>query len=72
MSGCQLAQEARRFVPGLRVLYMSGYTQDAIVGHGAPDGVEDLLQKPFRKEDIARAIRQILDRQRASAHATPT
>ncbi len=72
MSGCQLAQEARRFVPGLRVLYMSGYTQDAIVQHGAPDESEALLQKPFRKEDIARAIRRILDRERAPAPATAT
>ena len=72
MSGCQLSQEAKRHMPGLRVLYMSGYTQDALMQHGAADEEARLLQKPFRKEDIARAVRQVLDQDRAPESAPPS
>ncbi len=43
------------------MLYMSGYTEDAILHHGRLDANAKLLQKPFRKADLARAVRKVLD-----------
>ena len=61
MSGGEIAKAAHRISPGLRVLYMSGYTQDSIVHQGRLDEGVQLLQKPFRKVEIAKAVRQALD-----------
>jgi len=61
MSGVQLAQEAQRRVPALKVLYMSGYMENAIVHHGVLDEGIQLIAKPFRKIELARKVRQILD-----------
>jgi hypothetical protein len=41
---------------------MSGYTEDAIIHHGRLDEGVQLLQKPFRKADLARMVRGTLDR----------
>ncbi len=40
---------------------MSGYTENAIIHHGRLDADAELLQKPFRKADLARAVRKVLD-----------
>jgi len=61
MNGTALAQEAHKRRPGLKVLYMSGYTDDAIVHHGVLDKGVHLLTKPFRKIELARKVRQVLD-----------
>jgi signal transduction histidine kinase len=61
MSGMVLAREARRRRPELKVLYMSGYTGNAIVHHGVLDKGVHLLTKPFRKIELARKVRQVLD-----------
>lgn len=61
LSGRQVAEEALRRVPGLKVLYMSGYSADAIVHHGRLDPGIDLLPKPFRLADLARKVRDLLD-----------
>ena len=57
MSGPQLAVEARALRPGLPVLYASGYTQNAIVHHGRLDPGLHLVQKPYRRAELARRIR---------------
>jgi PAS domain S-box-containing protein len=62
MNGRELAAEAGRRAPGLQVLYMSGYTENAIVHHGRLDADAELLPKPFRRADLARAVRRALDR----------
>jgi hypothetical protein len=49
-----------RSAPGIKVLYMSGYTENAIAHHGRLDGDAELLQKPFLRADLARAVRKIL------------
>jgi len=61
MNGRVLATEVVRRNPEIKVLYMSGYTENAIAHHGRLDADAELLQKPFRRIDLARAIRKILD-----------
>jgi CheY-like chemotaxis protein len=61
MDGCELANTARRGRPALQVLYISGYTDDAVVHHGVARGDVDLLEKPFHSEALAARIRQMLD-----------
>lgn len=59
-SGRALADAARKLRPSLRVLYTSGYTENAIVHHGRLDPGVLLLAKPYRLADLARAIRSAL------------
>ena len=56
----ELADELARRWPGLRVLFTSGYTEDAIVHHGRLDAGVALLNKPYRKADLARKVREVL------------
>jgi len=60
MNGRQLATEALRRRPGLKVLYTSGYTENAIVHHGRLDAGVLLLPKPYLSSDLARRIRTAL------------
>jgi CheY-like chemotaxis protein len=62
MSGRDLAQRALAQRPGLPVLYTSGYTEDTMVHHGRLDGDVHLLAKPYRRDELARAIRAMLAR----------
>ncbi len=62
MSGRLLAEKVSTMAPRTRLLFMSGYSDDAIVHHGGmKEGVE-LLQKPFTPDALARKVREILDR----------
>ena len=63
MNGRQLADEARRRRPALKVLYATGYTRNAIIHQGRLDAEVELLTKPFTAEALARKVRQILDAQ---------
>jgi len=56
----ELAQRARHLQPGIAVLFTSGYTQNAIVHGGRLDPGVELLSKPYRQEDLARRVRQLL------------
>jgi CheY-like chemotaxis protein len=60
MNGRQLADEARKRQPGLRVLFTSGYTENAIVHQGRLDPGVFLLAKPYRNSDLAVKVRQVL------------
>jgi CheY-like chemotaxis protein len=60
MNGRQLAVEAQRRKPALKVLYTSGYTENAIVHHGRLDAGVLLLAKPYRRSDLARMLRAAL------------
>ncbi|HEY8332441.1 MAG TPA: ATP-binding protein, partial [Tardiphaga sp.] len=60
-NGRELANELVRRQPSLRVLYTSGYTEDVIVHHGRLDAGLHLLTKPYRRADLARMIRLVLD-----------
>ena len=56
MSGHQLAAEARRLRPGLRVLFTTGYAAEQSLHRG-----QHLLNKPYARRDLARAVRTALD-----------
>src|ERR1700736_492759 len=60
MNGRQLATEAQTRRPGLKILYTSGYTENAIVHHGRLDAGVLLLPKPYLGSDLARMIRTAL------------
>jgi signal transduction histidine kinase/CheY-like chemotaxis protein len=60
LNGRQLATEALKRRPGLKVLYTSGYTENAIVHHGRLDAGVLLLPKPYLSSDLARMIRTAL------------
>ena len=60
INGRQLANEILRIKPGLRVLFTSGYTENAIIHHGRLDEGVLLLAKPYRKSDMAIMIRKAL------------
>lgn len=61
LNGRQLAEAALALRPGLKVLYTSGYTENAIVHHGHLDQGVHLLSKPFRRGDLALKVRSVLD-----------
>ena len=61
MNGRQLADRLLMDDPGLKVLFTSGYTENAIIHHGRLDSGVLLLAKPYRKSDMARMIRQALE-----------
>jgi len=63
MNGRQLADEARQILPGLRVLYTTGYTRNAVVHNGILDPGVALLAKPFTIAQLALRVRAILDGQ---------
>lgn len=60
MNGRQLADELAKTRPDLKVVYTSGYTENAIIHHGRLDSGVLLLAKPYRKSDLARIIRRAL------------
>jgi PAS domain S-box-containing protein len=61
MNGRQLADELLKARPDLKVVYTSGYTENAIIHHGRLDSGVLLLAKPYRKSDLARILRKALD-----------
>jgi FixJ family two-component response regulator len=60
-SGRDLAQRLLEERPALRVLFVSGYPDDAIVRHGMLEPGLNFLQKPFTPAVLARKVRDILD-----------
>ncbi len=61
MTGAELAAELSRRYPGLKVLFTTGYTRNAIVHNGVLDAGKHLLSKPFAIEDLAAKVRNLLD-----------
>ncbi len=61
MNGRELADRARVVMPNIRVLIMTGYSQDAFVHQGRLDPDIELLEKPFRRETLAVRVQTILD-----------
>ncbi|MFZ0390064.1 MAG: response regulator, partial [Calditrichia bacterium] len=61
MSGKEFAQALKQISPRSRILFMSGYTDEAISKHGILDLEYPFIQKPFAPLEIARKVREILD-----------
>ena len=61
ISGRELAGQVKAVRPGIRTVYMSGYTDDAVVLHGVLSEGMAFLQKPFTQEALARKVREVLD-----------
>src|SRR2546427_684601 len=61
MGGRELAQRLATVRPDMKVLYMSGYTSNAIVHHGILDPGTLFIQKPFTPDSLARKVREVLD-----------
>ena len=61
-SGPELTRQLVERHPALKVIYMSGYTEDAIVKHGVLNPGVALLHKPFTSETLGRKVREALDR----------
>jgi two-component system cell cycle sensor histidine kinase/response regulator CckA len=74
MGGRELAERLQRLRPQLKVLFMSGYTENAVVRHGILESGISYLQKPILPELLARAVREVLDRpagRRTPIHPLP-
>ncbi len=61
MTGPELAARVRRLLPGLRVLFMTGYSEDAVAFHGKLAQGTACLQKPFSPDRLLRFVRESLD-----------
>jgi two-component system cell cycle sensor histidine kinase/response regulator CckA len=61
MNGRILSEQLTRRQPGIKVLYMSGYTDSFIAGHGVLDPGTHLLHKPFTEDVLIRKAREVLD-----------
>jgi CheY-like chemotaxis protein len=66
-NGRELASEVERRRPGTKVIFMTGYSRNAIVHHGRLDPGTELIPKPLTERVLARKIRQVLD-SRSSTH----
>jgi CheY-like chemotaxis protein len=61
--GPALAKRAREMRPGIRVLFTTGYAENAVLAGAASVGAADVINKPYRNEDLATRIRGVLDRE---------
>ncbi len=61
INGRELAEQLRRSRPDLRVLFMSGYSEDIVSRAGVIDAGTELLQKPFTADQLTDRVRRILD-----------
>jgi FixJ family two-component response regulator len=61
MGGRPLAERLQVTRPDLRVLFMSGHTEDAILRHGVREALYSFIQKPFSMDVLLRTVRGVLD-----------
>ncbi len=61
MNGRELAERVSAMRPETKVLYMSGYAPEAILGRGLTNLIGPLLPKPFTPDDLLTKVREILD-----------
>ena len=66
MGGAELAQRLVATRPEVKVLYMSGYTGDALSKHGILDRAANLLQKPFATDALVHRVRDVLEASQAT------
>jgi CheY-like chemotaxis protein len=68
MSGRKLVERLREIHPEIKALYMSGYTDNAILHHGVLEKGTNFIQKPFTLENLARKVREVLDKNKDTSH----
>ena len=61
-SGKDAYEEIRRTDPGIKALFVSGYTMDALTSKGLADTGADFIQKPVAPRDLVKKVREVLDR----------
>ena len=61
MNGVEIAEQAKRINPGIKVLFTTGYAENAIVHHGKLDAGETLVNKPYRQAELLGKVRAMLD-----------
>jgi CheY-like chemotaxis protein len=61
LSGRELAERLTARWPAMKVLFLSGYMDDAILRHGVAHGHAPFLQKPYTPESLAQKVREVLD-----------
>ncbi len=61
LSGRELSERLKKIRPDLKVLFMSGYTDDAVLHQGLIDESSNFIQKPFSPDDFVRKVRRVLD-----------
>jgi len=66
LGGRQLSDRLVTLIPDMRVLFVSGYTDDAVVRHGVLEAEVQFLQKPFTVDALGRKVREVLDAPRQS------
>ena len=62
MSGRELAERITALIPDLKVIFLSGYAEDAVAHHGVLDDNINFLAKPYNRDDLLTLIREVLDR----------
>src|SRR5262249_46111837 len=70
IDGRELARRVQPLRPGIPVLYMTGYSRNAVVHQGRLDEGIDFLQKPISQAELATRLRDMLDRRAGSASST--
>ncbi len=61
MNGLALAESIKKAFPGIKSLFMSGYTEDAIANHGVLHSGLNFINKPFTRHELAKKIREVID-----------
>ena len=61
MSGPQLAERLALLRPGIKELFLSGYTGEAVMHHGILNTDKPFLQKPYKPDELAKKVREVLD-----------
>ena len=61
VSGSELAERLGALAPDMRILFMSGYSDEAVVRHGELSEAAAFLEKPFTEKALARKVREVLD-----------
>ena len=61
VSGSELAERLGALAPDMRILFMSGYSDAAVVRHGELSDAAAFLEKPFTEKALARKVREVLD-----------
>jgi nitrogen-specific signal transduction histidine kinase/CheY-like chemotaxis protein len=64
MDGVDLVKHLKRRYPAVKALYVSGYTESAVIRHGLMDMTVSFIHKPFKAEELTTALRDMLDQKR--------